>query len=57
MKEYSKPEITIIRFEIKNVVTTSFVNIDGGSVGFQGSWLNTDIDGGNTNFSDSWIEP
>lgn len=55
MKKYEKPEITIIKFEIEDVIASSFADIDGGSTNFPGSWLNTDVDGGSTNFPEAWL--
>ena len=45
MREYKKPEIKIIKFEVDNIITTSSVtsnntpNIDGGSTNFMDGWL------------------
>ena len=56
MKKYEKPEITIIKFEVEDVIAASSPTIDGGSTSFPGSWLNTDVDGGSTNFLEEWLQ-
>ena len=56
MKRYEKPEITIIKFEVEDVIAASSPSIDGGSTSFPGSWLNTDVDGGSTNFLEEWLQ-
>jgi len=42
MKEYKKPEIEIIKFEVEDVTNTSAIlpDIDGGSTEFKPDWLN-----------------
>jgi len=54
MKSYTKPEITIKKFQRENVITTSSADIDGGNAGFLDSWIKTDVDSGNVAFRDSW---
>lgn len=55
MKKYEKPEISIKKFTVEDILSMSSANIDGGSAEFPGSWINTSIDGGNTEFIEEWF--
>ena len=54
MKKYEQPQLTIAKFKIEDIITTSSADIDGGNTRFPSSWINTDIDGESTNLLERW---